>query len=163
MYHVERNDAFCVQHSVSGFQSRLRILSVLCTVICLVLEKEIFLAQCFYENQIVSPCNNSIIPCLRNRTKPKLFFRTLFDRSDITKRDAATVNLLWKVHQDSFSGSHFMKFLIHLTKMPRTYKSAAFAGPEDLINVDEPSIVPDARDLSQLIQENMLAVLTPSK
>ena len=30
------------------------------------------------------------------------------------------------------------------------------------INVDEPSIVPDAQNLTQLIQENMVAVLAPS-
>ena len=30
------------------------------------------------------------------------------------------------------------------------------------INVDEPSIVPDAQNLTQLIQENIMAVLAPS-
>ena len=46
------------------------------------------------ENQIVSACNNNIIPSYRKTTKPKLSFRTSFDSSDITKHERLHAALL---------------------------------------------------------------------
>ena len=46
--------------------------------------------------------------------------------------------------------------------MPRSRNQSTFASAGVPINVDEPSIVLDAQDLLQIVQENMVAVLAPS-
>ena len=54
MCYVERYDTFCVQHSVSGFPPRQCILSVLYTLLCPVLEVEVFWHDGFMKTKIVS-------------------------------------------------------------------------------------------------------------
>ena len=44
----------------------------------------------------------------------------------------------------------------------RSHNQSSSSNSGVAINVDKPSIVPDAQNLTQLIQENMVAVLAPS-